>query len=52
VFVVVECAVLDGAVGIHDQTAGKHGVEGFAKRRLRRVERRKVLGWWFRKTGL
>jgi hypothetical protein len=27
---------------------GEHGVERYAKRRLRR----KGLGWWFRKTGL
>ena len=26
---------------------GKDGVERYAERRLRRVERRKGLGWWF-----
>lgn len=31
---------------------GNHGVERYAKRRVRRVVRRKGLGWWFRKTGL
>jgi hypothetical protein len=32
--------------------SGKHGVERYAKRRLRRVERRGLLGWWYRKSGL
>ncbi len=32
--------------------SGDHGVERYAKRRVRRWERRKGLGWWFRKTGL
>jgi hypothetical protein len=32
--------------------SGKDGVERYAKRRVRRWERRKGLGWWFRKTGL
>ncbi|HET9730313.1 MAG TPA: hypothetical protein VFR41_12860 [Acidimicrobiia bacterium] len=32
--------------------SGDHGVERYAKRRLRRIERRRGLGWWFRKTGL
>jgi hypothetical protein len=31
---------------------GNHGPERYAKRRLRRVIRRKGLGWWYRKTGL
>jgi len=31
---------------------GKNGPERYVKRRIRRVERRKGLGWWFRKTGL
>jgi hypothetical protein len=32
--------------------SGKNGVERYAKRRIRRVERRRGLGWWFRRTGL
>ncbi len=31
---------------------GKNGLERYAKRRVRRVVRRKGLGWWYRKTGL
>ncbi|MGO9875442.1 MAG: hypothetical protein ACLPVY_16770 [Acidimicrobiia bacterium] len=31
---------------------GHDGVERYAKRRVRRVVRRKGLGWWYRKTGL
>jgi hypothetical protein len=31
---------------------GADGVARFAKRRVRRVERRKGLGCWYRKTGL
>ena len=31
---------------------GKDGAERYAKRRLRRVVRRRGLGWWSRKTGL
>jgi hypothetical protein len=31
---------------------GKDGAERYAKRRLRRVVRRRGLGWWNRKTGL
>ena len=32
--------------------SGKNGAERYAKRRIRRVARRRGLGWWFRKTGL
>lgn len=31
---------------------GHDGVERYAKRRLRRYERRHLLGWLYRKTGL
>jgi hypothetical protein len=31
---------------------GKNGGERYVKRRLRRVVRRRGLGWWYRKTGL
>lgn len=31
---------------------GNRGVERYAQRRVRRVLRRKGLGWWYRKTGL
>lgn len=31
---------------------GKHGVERYARRRVRRVVRRKGLGWLNRRTGL
>lgn len=30
---------------------GKHGVERYAKRRVRRVLRQKGLGAWYRRTG-
>jgi hypothetical protein len=32
--------------------SGRNGVERYAKRRVRRVVRRRGLGWWYRKTGL
>jgi len=32
--------------------SGKNGGERYVKRRIRRVARRRGLGWWFRKTGL
>jgi len=32
--------------------SGKNGAQRYAKRRIRRVARRRGLGWWFRKTGL
>jgi hypothetical protein len=32
--------------------SGQDGIERYAKRRARRWERRKGLGWWYRKTGL
>lgn len=31
---------------------GKNGGERYLKRRIRRVTRRRGLGWWSRKTGL
>lgn len=31
---------------------GKDGPERYVKRRVRRVIRRRGLGWWFRKTAL
>lgn len=31
---------------------GKNGIDRYARRRVRRVIRRRGLGWWFRKTGL